>query len=414
MAGQCVEPIARKAPDVAAPAAVVITPPAAAPSAPVVPQPMSAHAGAQFHGDGRHSGRYAGHVSKETPHEITRYLTSGTIYGGVALWGPAGAGLAIFGSHDRGLYGVAWEPILADAGAPDGGADAAALRWRHDLGDLVWATPAVNGDVVYAGSDDDGVFALDAATGNQRWRFTTGPCKVKRKIGPEGARCDVDGIAIAPDGTLYASSDGLYAIAPDGTLKWKFSPSGAHCASTPAIADDGTIYVGCQDDTLYAVTPTGQKKWDLRMGDDVDSSPAVGADGTIYVGSDDKKLWAIAPDGAPRFTLVTQGPLRSSPAIGADGTIYIGSFDGQLYAAMPNGIVRWTYRTADRIASSPIVDADGVIVFGSEDDRLYALEPDGRLRWSFQLDGDVDGTPTLADDGTIFVGADDRALHVLR
>jgi outer membrane protein assembly factor BamB len=407
MAGQCVEspsrPVTQVAPSIVHPASAPSSPP-------VVPQPMIARAGSQFHGDAKHSGRYAGHVSKEAPREIARFATQGTIYGGVALAGP----LAIFGSHDRGLYAVDWEHGAADAGATEG----PVLRWRHDLGDLVWATPAVSsdsrGDTIYAGSDDDGLFALDAATGNQKWRFTTGPCKVKRKVGPEGARCDVDGIAVGADGTIYASADGLYAIKPDGTLKWKFSPNGAHCASTPAVADDGTIYIGCQDDTFYAVTPEGLKKWDLRAGDDVDSSPAIGADGTIYFGSDDKKLWALAPDGAPRFSLVTGGAIRSSPAIGADGTIYVGSFDGQLYAVMPNGVVRWTYRAADRIASSPIVDADGVVVFGSEDDRLYALEATGSLRWSVQLDGDVDGTATLADDGTLFVGADDRALHVMK
>jgi len=411
MAGQCTEPPARKAPEADAATPLAVNPPAAPESPPVVPQPMSARAGAQFHGDARHSGRYAGHVSKEAPHEVMRFLTSGTIYGGVALWHDE----AIFGSHDRGLYAVAWAPPPpTDAGVPDGGADSPALRWRHDLGDLVWATPAVNGDVVYAGSDDDGLFALDAATGNQKWRFTTGPCKVKRKVGPEGARCDVDGIAIADDGTLYAASDGLYAVRPDGTLKWKFSPNGSHCASTPAIAADGTVYIGCQDDTFYAVTPDGQKKWDVRMDDDVDSSPAIGADGTIYVGSDDKKLWAIAPEGAPRFTLVTQGALRSSPALGADGTIYIGSRVAFPNTAAPNGVVRWTYRTADRIASSPIVDADGVALFGSQDDRLYALEPDGRMRWSVELDGDVDSSPVVAPDGTIYVGSDDKKLYALR
>ena len=402
VAGTCVEQVVHASVD----AARFQAPVAAAPPSPmVVLQPLIARAGSQFHGDPHHSGRYAGHLPQSLPREVLRFTTQGTVFGGVALAGP----LAIFGSHDRGLYALSWAE-----GAPDAGSTEPSAKWRRDLGDFVWATPAVGDGVVYIGSDDDAVFAVDLATGAVKWKLDTGPCKVKRKVGPEGSRCDVDGIAVATDGTVYAASDGLYAISSDGKLKWKFSPAGAHCASTPAIADDGTVYVGCQDDLLYAIGPDGKKKWDLRTGDDVDSSPAIGADGTIYVGSDDKKLWAVAPDGAPRFSLITGAPVRSSPAIGADGTVYVGSFDGQLYAVGPSGVVKWTYRAADRIASSPIVDADGAIAFGSQDDRFYALEPDGRLRWSFQFDGDVDGTATLADDGTLFVGADDRALHILK
>ena len=400
----CVEPAARAI--VTAPTVVE----EAAPRTEVPAAPSATRAGSQFHGDPRHTGRYAGHLPRSTPREVMRFTTQATIFGGVALVGD----MAIFGSHDRGLYAISWaSPTIADAGVPDAGADPAP-RWRRDMGDLVWGTPAVGDGVVYAGSDDDAVVALEPTTGEVRWRFQTGPCKNRKAVGPDGARCDADGLTVAADGTLYVAADGLYALRSDGTLKWKYSPGLTHCAGNPAVADDGTIYVGCQDHGLYAVAPDGTPRWTVRAGDDIDASPAIGLDGTIYVGSDDKKLWAIAPSGVVRFSVITGGPIHSSAAIGADGTVYVGSFDGQLYAISPGGTARWSYRAADRIASSPIIDADGAILFGSEDDRLYALEPDGKLRWSVELDGDVDGTPTLTDDGTIFIGADDHALHVLK
>lgn len=411
VAGACAEPVAKSTPTTAMPASApapgpVDTPP---PNTPELLPPLPVvRAGSQFHGDARHTGRYAGHLPRSTPREVLRYATQGTVFGGIALAGD----LAIFGSHDRGLYAVTYgspTPPDADAGSSD-----PTLRWRRDLGDMVWATPAIGDGVVYAGSDDDQVAAFSLPTGEQRWRFQTGPCKNRKAVGPDGARCDVDGITVAGDGTLYVAADGLYALRPEGTLKWKYSPGPTHCAGNPAVGDDGTVYVGCQDHGLYAVGTDGTLRWTVRAGDDIDASPAIGPDGTIYVGSDDKKLWAISPSGLVRFSVITGGPIHSSAAIGADGTVYFGSFDGQLYAISPSGGAKWSYRAADRIASSPIVDADGAILFGSEDDRLYALEPDGRLRWSVQLDGDVDGTPTLGDDGTIFIGADDRALHVLK
>jgi outer membrane protein assembly factor BamB len=61
--------------------------------------------------------------------------------------------------------------------------------------------------------------------------------------------------AIGADGTTYACCDEfLYAVNPDGTLKWKFATGDVIQSSSPAIGSDGTIYVGSRDNNLYAVT----------------------------------------------------------------------------------------------------------------------------------------------------------------
>uniref|UniRef100_UPI003467EF7C Cell surface protein n=1 Tax=synthetic construct TaxID=32630 RepID=UPI003467EF7C len=76
----------------------------------------------------------------------------------------------------------------------------------------------------------------------------------------------------------------LYAINPNGKLKWKFETGGS-VHSSPAIGQDGTIYVGSNDHYLYAINPNGKLKWKFETGGSVHSSPAIGQDGTIYVGS---------------------------------------------------------------------------------------------------------------------------------
>jgi eukaryotic-like serine/threonine-protein kinase len=65
--------------------------------------------------------------------------------------------------------------------------------------------------------------------------------------------------------------------------------------SSPAIGADGTVYVGSDDNKLYAINPDGSLKWTYITGDYVRSSPAIGANGTVYVGSYDGKLYAIGP-----------------------------------------------------------------------------------------------------------------------
>ncbi len=106
---------------------------------------------------------------------------------------------------------------------------------------------------------------------------------------------------IAPDRAIYSGSDddNIYAVNPDGTLKWKF-PTGGPIWSAPAIGTDGTIHCGSDDHNLYALTDEGQgnvtEKWVFATGSDVRSSPAIGADGTIYVGSQDDNLF-LSPIG---------------------------------------------------------------------------------------------------------------------
>jgi len=289
------------------------------------------------------------------------------------------------------------------------------LAWTFATGDLVWSTPAIAAlGTVYVGSDDDNLYALDGKTGKLIWKYRVGNCSQTVGIGPEATRCDVDaGPTIGPDGTIYTGGDAIYAIQPNGTLRWRFT-TGGHVASAPAVGDDGTVYAGSQDNSVYAVAPDGRRQWEFRARDDVESSPAIEEDGTVYVGSDDNRLYALNPQGQLLWAFTTGDDVRSSPAIGRDGTVYIGSFDGLLYAIRRDGTLLWAFRTGDRIFSSALVDAAGTILVGSQDDRLYAIEPDGKLRWSVELGGDVDSSPTLGPDGSIYVGTDDGKLYALR
>ncbi len=101
----------------------------------------------------------------------------------------------------------------------------------------------------------------------------------------------------------------------------------------PAIADDGTVYVG-NGDGLYAVDgQTGTVKPGFPFSSaDVDSAPAIGGDGTIFFGTSDGSFYAVTPNGTLRAKVTTGGRISSSPAIGPDGTVYFVSDDGNLYA----------------------------------------------------------------------------------
>ena len=92
------------------------------------------------------------------------------------------------------------------------------------------------------------------------------------------------------------------------------------------------MYVGSEDNNLYAINPDGTLKWAFTTGTFIEGAPAVGRDGTIYIGSWDNKLYAVNPDGTQQWAFTAQKLFDSSPTIGPEGTIYAGSWDGNLYA----------------------------------------------------------------------------------
>lgn len=237
--------------------------------------------------------------------------------------------------------------------------------------------------------------------GTQKWRFETGG--------------DVDSSpAIAEDGTVYVGSydHNLYAFNPDGTEKWRFQ-TGREIDSSPAIAADGTLYVGSWDDNVYAINPDGSEAWSFETGGDVETSPAIAEDGTVYIGSNDDTLYALNPDGTLKWGFETDGDVESSPAIGPDGVIYAGSEDDRLYAINPDGTEKWRFETGANVDSSPAVSDNGAIYVGSDDNYLYALDSDGVEVWRFETGDDIESSPALGVDGTIYVGSNDNHLYAI-
>jgi outer membrane protein assembly factor BamB len=82
---------------------------------------------------------------------------------------------------------------------------------------------------------------------------------------------------------------------------------------------------------LHAVDADGHEKWKYQTEGPVNSSPAVADDGTVWFGSEDGKVYAVTPDGKLAWSFKTEGAVDSSPAIGPSGEVVIGSRDGSVY-----------------------------------------------------------------------------------
>jgi len=196
------------------------------------------------------------------------------------------------------------------------------------------------------------------------------------------------------------------------SVLWSY-PVGGEILSSPAIALDGTVYVGSDDSSLYAFQPTGELKWNYSTGGAIQSSPAIDQRGNIYIGSSDHRLYALNPDGQLAWFYVTGGAIQSSPAIDDLGRIYVGSSDNSLYALSPTGELRWSYKTGGEIQSSPAIDANGIVYVGSNDKNLYAISLDGKLKWKFPTRGAIKASPVIGADNTMYIGSCDHTFYAI-
>lgn len=358
----------------------------------------------------------------------------------------------------------------------------ARIRWVAEIGSpIYYGSPALSNDgqTVYVGTSfplesttphQHSLVALDVATGAVRWRYALGSSEVRSTpaVAPDGSitllaeersptggflsaaavRVSATGAlvwrrelgigaspvnigfsapAIGADGSVYVATDSLYALNPDGTVRWTRFSTGEELRSSPSIGADGTIYFVSRNIPLTAMHPdSGRVLWELPLGAQghVFAAPAIGTDGTIYVATDACVLYAVSSAGSSlwNYDAGSAGSgctMRSSPAVGSDGTIYLGTSNRTprpvLFAIRPTGVLRWTYTPSGmpidvgpeffEIYSSPVIGSDGAVYFGQEFSRVYAVDSQaGAERWVVRALGSILwSSPTLTLGGILII-----------
>lgn len=241
-----------------------------------------------------------------------------------------------------------------------------------------------------------------------------GPATAKQKFAYQpGSIYFKGGASFAADGTAYigGQDDFLYAINPNGTLKWKFQIATSF-RGTPAVGSDGTVYASSTD-AFYAVNPDGTLRWTFETAPNARhlNTPALASDGSIYFASNTGALFGLNPDGSLKWSAEFANAALSGVAVGFDGTVYVpvdyGYDGGALKAFGADGELMWTYSTDTVYVSTPVLDADGTIFF-HVDRTLYALNSDGSLQWSsevFDRENDRISSLALGADGTLYLAA---------
>jgi eukaryotic-like serine/threonine-protein kinase len=366
---------------------------------------------ATFHGSNARTGVYdsAGPAAFHGVH--WRFKTGGPVIASPAI----ADGVVFIGSSDGVMYAL-------DQNSGE-------QKWKLVLTNPISSSAAIADGVVYFLSYDRALYAVAAATGGVKWMFATGGEQRFEAQGLHGLSPASQNIpdpmdlylsspAVDQHRVYFGSSDGhVYALdAATGVLMWSFE-TGAVVHASPAVVN-GTVYIGSWDSYLYALdAATGRQKWRFKSGEDplihnqvgFQSSPAV-VDDTVYVGCRDGHVYALdAHTGKKRWDYSTsQSWVNGTPAV-RDGVVYVGTSDTQRFHGLDakTGRMRFVFDAHALVFSSPAI-AGELVYFGAFNGRIYALDVHtGQLVWQFQTDGaKSDPLKILSADGDI-----DKALQ---
>jgi outer membrane protein assembly factor BamB len=365
--------------------------------------------------------------------------------------GPAHTG-AVSGPAPVSYGGILWRaplpgPIRSTAAVSDGtvyvgsaGGFLHALdaltgeeRWRYEAGAAVHGSPAVLDGVVYVTDLNSTLHAVEAGTGGRLWRVETGPDRAFPWGYESGDIWNASPVIATPAGgsamIYFGAGDGaLYAVeARSGEVSWTLRTEG-RIRSTPAVAGDRVV-VGSADGRVYAAdATTGRLAWrfategaSLESGEfgfdrrTIQSSPAV-SDGRVHVGTRDGTIYALDLASGGLLWTASHGTswINGSPAV-VDGRVFAGSSDAQFVHALDarTGEELWRRDSRGIVWTSPLVAGDEVI-FTEGAGRVRALDAStGEDRWQAWLDGRLFASPVVAD-GVLFVGTEAGGMYGLR
>lgn len=386
-----VTPTTAPASEPVAPTTVVEVPSAAPQPEPVSPPVLASGApGAwpAFHGDLARSGRSSAPAIKKPRVRwsarvgIQSWLDSPLVTGQLVLVPSSGA------AHDK--------PDAEDGLVALDLASGKRVWFFHTDQDANGAV--VQGDRAYVGSDDGNVYAVTLASGKLIWKQT-----LKGKVWAHPV--PLGQLVIVADGFGYVR--GLAAT--DGAEKWSTQLTGGVRSGT--ATDGKLVYVVSQGGDAAAIAPDGKVRWKRRVSRPAwdHKGPDVPIEGYAAPVISDRNL--IVPfardtyyEDEPAFVALDLasgrdvwrakgagqwGNVRSTPARSGGQLVYSEPYSGDVVGlAEASGRVSWRVTVGPCYFpqyASPAA-AEGVVYVPRFDGALYAVEgASGRTLWSYYL-----------------------------
>lgn len=292
--------------------------------------------------------------------------------------------------------------------------------WNHTFAGIKDPSAATIGKdgIVYVYGGDNYVYAF-YGDGSIKWKSMLN--------GSSNLYAETTSATLADDGTVYLGvsfvdqrKGYLYAFDKDGTHKWRVQLDGTHVRSDPTIGKDGTIYVAAfWGYNLYAVNPDGTIKWTYPTAGGISASVSINYD-AIYFGTTwgHGSLYALNFDRSLRWKHDLYPAAYPTPILVPDNTsssfysICTNSYDKNVYCFYPNNTMK--FKTSVKGQGFPQMSA-GQMRSGNDtllfvntmyDNYLYAIyASNGSIFWEKP---EYDGWVSPGADGSLYICSKDN------
>ncbi len=241
------------------------------------------------------------------------------------------------------------------------------LRWKYEAEEEVGTTPVVAGGLVLVMTLQDSLIAVDAKTGAWKWHHRR---ETREGFTIRGAAAPLvsGGLAVG------AYSDGTVAALDllTGTVKWerKVAPNGDFMDVDGLRVQAGRLFAAAYSGAVYAIdVHTGRQEWELK-------TPgacrlAIGA-GVLVAVTTTQVLGIGAQDGATRWTLPLEGMPAGDP-IALGGRAAVPNAKGLLFIDTATGRLLRVFNPGTGVSASPAWRGRRVYVLSNGGD-LLALD----------------------------------------
>jgi outer membrane protein assembly factor BamB len=304
-----------------------------------------------------------------------------------------------------------------------------------------WPGTTVHDGIIYAGSTDGRVVAINSSTENLEWSYSMAPVTAPSS----GLSCGQTSAPTAIYGTPVVDRDIVYIGTYSGQVlalnmlarsqnltfpqqrygEWNWDCPIDNAKSNAIVADlllsEDAIYVSSSNGRVYSLDKEfGDLNWESKILDEKHrklwTSPVIQGN-TLYVSTYDGHIYALSLEMGELldWSFESEAGFASSPVIDED-TIFLGSFDRYLYAVkIGSDLPMWKFpeekQAGNWFWASPIVN-EGIVYAGCLDGRVYAIEAKtGEKLWEFDAGSAIVSSPVLMDNllivtdesGTVYV-----------
>ena len=306
-----------------------------------------------------------------------------------------------------------------------------------------WAGTAIHDGIIYVGTKDGRVVAINSSTENLEWAYSIAPVTAPSS----GLSCGQTSVPTAIYGTPVVDRDIVYIGTYSGQVlalnmlarsqnltfpqrgdgEWEWNCPIDNAKSNAIVAglllSEDAIYVNSSNGRVYSLDKEfGDLNWESKILDEKHrklwTSPVIQGN-TLYVSTFDGHIYALSLETGELldWSFKSEAGFASSPVIYED-TIFLGSFDRYLYAVkIGSDLPMWKFPeekpAGNWFWASPVVN-EGIVYAGCLDGKLYALDVEtGEKVWEeFDAESPIVSSPVLMDN-LLIIAAESGNVYVI-